>query len=517
MASDYPIIVGVGQITHRAAGLSEASEPIDLMEAAARRAEADAGTSGLLAQVDSVQVVNIISWPSTDPPADLATRIGAGPGERLYTTIGGNTPQWLVNETAERIVQGRVRLALLAGAEAMHSSRLARKRGERLPWPPRGRPQPDIGDARVGSSELEAKHGATMPIRVYPLFENALRAHRSRSLADHQRYLGELGARFAAIARDNPYAWFQDGKSAEEIASVSPGNRMVCYPYPKFMNAIMAVDQGAALLMASESAARELGIPEERWVYLRGCGDANDHWFLSERVNYHSSPAIQVASRRALGMAGVGVDEIAYLDLYSCFPAAVQLGRDALGIAPDDPRPLTVTGGLPYFGGAGNNYTMHAIAAMVERLRQAPERLGLVTALGWFVTKHAVGVYGAKRPEGEWSRTDPGVDQAEVDAMPHPELAAEADGPATIETYTVVYGREGRPELGIVIGRLDDGRRFIANTPPDDGALLDSMTTQEFVGARGAVRHDTSTGTNVFAGEARVRWTRSTKLEQRTG
>jgi acetyl-CoA C-acetyltransferase len=196
-------------------------------------------------------------------------------------------------------------------------------------------------------------------------------------------------------------------------------------------------------------------------------------------------------------MAGVSIDDIAYFDLYSCFPAAVQLGRDALGIEPEDPRPLTVTGGLPYFGGPGNNYTMHSIAQMVEQLREDPERAGLVTGLGWYATKHAVGVYSGRPPSGAWERTDPGVDQSELNRLPRPELTDDADGPATIETYTVIHDRDGQPQRGIVIGRLDDGRRFIANTPGDLG-LLDSITAREFVGERGAVRHDASTNTNMF-------------------
>jgi acetyl-CoA C-acetyltransferase len=272
---------------------------------------------------------------------------------------------------------------------------------------------------------------------------------------------------------------------------------MVGFPYPKFMNAIMEVDQGAALLITSESYARELGIPQDRWVYHVGGGEAIDHWFFTERVNYHSSPAIKVAGRRAFDTAGVSIDDIAYFDLYSCFPCAVQIGRDALGIAPDDTRSLTVTGGLPYFGGAGNNYTTHAIATMVDKLRAEPEKVGLVSGLGWFATKHAIGAYGAKQPEREWSRGDVKADQAEVDAMPHPDVVEEPDGAATVETYTVVYGRDGAPAQGIVIGRLDDSRRFIANTPVDQ-SLFESMVSQEFIGTKGTVRHDASTGTNVF-------------------
>jgi len=497
--TDYPVIVGAGQVTNRARDVREAREPLDLMAEAARLAGDDAGVPGLLARADSVRVVSVLSWPSQDPPADLAARAGAPSGERVYTTIGGNTPQWLVNETAEAIVRGDVRIALLAGGEAMHSLRLARKAGQQPDWPPRGRPKANAGDTRFGVNELEHLHGASQAITVYPLFENALRAHYGRSLDEHQRALGELCGRFAAVAAQHPNAWFQRARSAQELATASSENRMVSFPYPKHMNAIMDVDQSAALVMTSASTARELGVPEDRWVYLHGCGDATEHWYVTERVNYYSSPAIRVAGRRALSMAGVGIEEIAAFDLYSCFPSAVQLSRDALGIAADDPRPLTVTGGLPYFGGPGNNYTMHGIATMAGRLRAQPDELGLVSGLGWWATKHAIGIYGVRRPTKEWSRTDPQVDQAEVDAMPHPGVVAAAEGPATVETYTVSYDREGAPQLGIVIGRLDDGRRFIANVPAEDRALLEAMTAREFVGARGAVRHDAATGINRFS------------------
>jgi acetyl-CoA C-acetyltransferase len=271
---------------------------------------------------------------------------------------------------------------------------------------------------------------------------------------------------------------------------------MVCFPYPKYMNAVMEVDQGAALLLTRESVARELGIAQDRWVYLWGCADVHDLWFVGDRANYYESPAIRIAGRRALSMAGVDVDDVAYFDLYSCFPAAVQYGRDALGIAPDDPRPLSVTGGLPYFGGPANNYVMHAIAAMTERLRSASGKLGLVSGLGWYSTKHAIGVYGRERPSKDWQRTDPAVDQAEVDAMSHPEIAEVADGGATIETYTVAYDRAGEPDQGIVVGRLDGGQRCFAHTG-EDRALAAAMTTREFVGERVTVRHDAATGTNV--------------------
>jgi acetyl-CoA C-acetyltransferase len=496
-STNYPVIVGAGQLTNHPKAIDQTLEPLAMMERVAREAENDAGAPALLEKVDSVQIVNFMSWSYADAPRMLAQRIGAEPNHTVYSSIGGETPQRLVNEAAHAIVNGRIRMALIAGAEALESRRLARKLGAQLPWSQRGTPQRMDGDNRPGFNEVEARYGATMPTRVYPLFENAIRARLGLSIEAHQNRLGELCSRFAAVAANNPYAWFQVEHSPEEIVSVRADNRMVGFPYPKLMNAIIETDQAAALIMTGSRTARELGIPEDRWVYLRGCGDATDKWFVSERLNYHSSPAIRAATQRALGMAGIPLDDVARFDLYSCFPSAVQMGLDALGLRPDDPRPLTVTGGLPYAGGPGNNYVMHSIATMIQHLRESAGEYGLVTGLGWFATKHSAGVYSTRPRDGEWKRTPPTMDQRQVDAMESPPFVEPAEGEATIETYTVVFNRDGEPEQGIVIGRLDNGsgERFFANTPPNRDLML-AMTREEFVGRLGSVR--TEDGRNVF-------------------
>ncbi len=497
---NYPVIVGVGQYVNRSEDLDDAREPVEMMATVARAAEADAGLEGLLARADSLQVVNILGWQYPDAPGMLADRLGARPTHTLYSAVGGETPQRLINDTAQAIAEGRAQVALLAGAEALHARRLARQQDRRLPWPVRGMPKSIVGDTQPGFSEVEARHGATMPTRIYPLFENAIRAHLGLSVDAHRQRLGRLCARLAAVAADNPFAWFPQARTPEEITTVGPDNRMICFPYPKLMNAIIETDQAAAVIMTGSATARRLGIPQDRWVYLWGCGDAFDKWFISERLDYHSSPAIRLAAQRALGMAGIALDSIDGFDFYSCFPSAVQLALDALGLDPDDPRPLTVTGGLPYAGGPGNNYVMHSVAATVERLRQAPDRFAMVTGLGWYATKHSVGIYSGRPPSGPWRRTDPAVDQAQVDAMESPLFVEAAEGPAVVETYTVAFDRDGRPEQGIVIGRLeqDTRARFFANTEPDPD-LLWSMCRQEFVGHRGRVSHDAATGKNAFS------------------
>jgi acetyl-CoA C-acetyltransferase len=483
-----PILIGAGQLTQRGVEPAEAKEPLAMMMEVAQRAAADAGGDArLLEQVDCVAVVNILAWHYNNPPAALAERVGARPAQQLYTTVGGNTPQWLVNETAAQIAAGRVRVALLAGAEAVHTLLRSRRTHTQLQWSTNGTGSPTlVGESRPGTSDQEVNHGLQMPTAVYPLFENALRAHYGHSLDQHRAYLGALCSRLSAVAAANPYAWFPEARNPEDIATVTSQNRLIGFPYPKYMNAIMDVDQAAAVLMTSVAGARALGIHPSRWVYLWGCADAHDLWYVSERVNYYSSPALRVAGEKALAMAGIGIQDIDVFDLYSCFPSAVQIARDMLGIAAHDPRALSVTGGLPYHGGPGNNYVMHAIATMMERLRAAPGTKGLVTGLGWYVTKHAVGIYSATPPDRPWKRDDPSAYQADLDRAPHPALALDPHGRAVIETYTVLHDRDGEPVRGIIIGRLEDGRRFLANAP-DDRGVLQALMEHEGVGRRGRV------------------------------
>jgi len=483
-----PVLIGAGQFTPRDVDLAAAKEPVDMMAAAARQAAVDAGADArLLSHLDSVQVVNMICWQYRNPPRLLAERIGAHPAEALYSTVGGNTPQWLVNTTAARIAAGKVGLALIAGAEAFNTPRRARKAGVELNWTRDNAPPPaTVGDPRMGSSDHEMAHSLQMPTQIYPLFENALRARRGLSIEAHRQRLGELYGRFSAVAAENPYAWFRTARTPAEIATLTAENRMIGFPYPKYMNAIMDVDQAAAILMTSVAGARRLGIDPSRWVYLRGAAHAHDLWFLSERMNYYMSPAIKLCGQTAMAMAGISIKQVDYFDLYSCFPCAVQIAADMLGIPANDPRPLTVTGGLAFAGGPGNNYTTHAIATVLEKVRARPGTIGLITGLGWYVTKHAVGIYSTTPNERPWAREAPRIHQEELDRMPHPELVPHASGRGLIEAYSVLHDRDGQPTVGVVIGRFEDGRRFLANTP-DDRTLLENLMTHEGVGRRGVV------------------------------
>lgn len=410
-----------------------------------------------------------------------------GRGERLYTAIGGNSPQWLVNRSADDLAAGRCQAVLIAGGESLQTLRLAARQRIDLPWARgRGRPQ-TIGDDRQGSHPDEWDYGLQMPVQIYPLFEVALRAHEGRPPEAHRTHLSRLCASLAAVAVTHPQAWFRDGKSAEEIGALTAVNRMIAYPYPKYMTSILDVDQAAAVIMTTVDHARTLGIPQSQWVYVHGGGEANDIWHVKDRVDYYSSPGMAEAFRQALGQAEISPDALTVLDLYSCFPVAPQLAARILGAASDGSRALSVTGGLPYFGGAGNNYALHAIATMVESLRERPDALGLVSALGWYFTKHAVGVYGAQSPDRPWVRGPAAERQRSIDALPRPEFAKEVTGRGSVETYTVLHDRDGMATEAIVIVTCDDGRRTFALAEPS-ADVLTAFEREEMVGAVGVVR-----------------------------
>lgn len=487
-----PVLVGVGQSEQRVAP-TEAREPVALWADAARAADADAG-GGLLARVDVVAAVQIVSWPYPDASAAVARQLGITPRHTVASTVGGNSPQLLVNEMADRIGAGACDVVLIGGAEAMHTRRRARREDRsQLDWiVPDDAPCGDvIGEDKEPSNAVEVAHGAIAPVIVYPLLETALRAAAGRDTASHQAHLGALWSHFAAVSATNPHAWSRVAYTAAEIAVATPDNRMVTAPYTKRMCANIDVDQGAAVLLCSYEAARAAGVPDDKLVFLHAGADAHDHWYVIERPSLARSVAIGAVVHDALGAAGLGVDDVARFDLYSCFPSAVELALGSIGIpgpTGGDDRPLTVTGGLAFAGGPVNNYPTHSIAAMAEALRADPGSVGVTTALGWYATKHSAGVWSTRPPAAGYARVDPKTTQARVDAVPAHPVVDRHDGPATIEATSVPMTREGTGERAIAVVRTPAGARTMAFS--DDGALADAMAREAWEGRSVRLHHD---------------------------
>jgi acetyl-CoA C-acetyltransferase len=492
-----PVLVGAGQVTQRETDPNVALGPMDLTAEACRQAAVDSGAGARLLQSPdtSWRFKSPFGGPK-NPPKSIANRIGAtNAGRLVYTHPGGNMPQWCITQLFQKVTRGEVEAALVCGGEALATQKAAERAKLALDWnEDAGGSYEEWGVAARGWDDIEDRHRMAGAIFAYPLFENGIRGHLKRTIPEHMAACGKLFAHFAAVAAKNPLADRRKGYSAEEIATVSADNPFIGFPYTKLMNSNAFIDQAAAVILTSAAKARQLGIPEKNWVHLHGTADAYDHWFISDRKNFHSSPAMRTVARETFEMAGMSLDDMDFIDLYSCFPSAVEIACMENGIALDDPRGLTVTGGLPYFGGPGNNYVTHSIAEMVSKVRSRPGSKGLVTANGNYVTKQSAGIYSTEPPQNPFKPKDPKTYQAAIDADKGPATVDAPEGKAVIETYTVMHDRKG-PSYAILFARDAAGRRFIANTPEDQGLLRD-MTERDYLGAGGAVT--SRDGRNLF-------------------
>lgn len=484
MNPNTPVIVGISQIQQRTANPMAdpeiGGEPIDMMLDAVRAAATDAGNEKMLGGVDSVRVVRG-KWRYKQPAGYIAEQIGSPGAETFGTPFGGNSVQSAVNKSAMEILAGEKSLIVLTGAENGNTLAKASKLGVELSYKETHTGPYDtmLSEEHPMACEAEMARGIRMPIQMYPIFENAIRYERGETIDQHIQRVSEMWAGFSQVAAGNPGAWIREASDAQAIRTASQKNRMVSFPYPKLMNSNSAVDMSAALIMCSVNKARSLGIPEAKWVYPWSGSEAHDHYFVSARDNLHSSPAIRLAGRKAMELAGLEVDDIDFVDVYSCFPSAVQVAATELGLSFE--KPLTVTGGLTFGGGPLNNYVMHSIARMVELARENPGKVGLITANGGYLTKHAFGIYSSAPPARDFQHGSP---QAEVDALPKRDWLVDHDGEVEIESYTVMY-EKGEPAIGHAACLNADGKRTWANTQDRD--LAREMTQAEFCGRRASI------------------------------
>ena len=459
------------------------------MVVALERAAADSGAATMLETIDEVAAVSSFTWHTNDPALLVAERLGLHVTTRLLS-VGGNTPQKFVNDSARRILAGETRTVALVGAEAMYARLLAKREGRALEWTVQS---DDVASPVAPSNDpapltaSEYGQGLNLPTNIYPLFENARRARLGWTLEEHREHLGRLWSNFAAVAATNPYAWIRDAPSSDVITAPRADNRMVAFPYTKLLMANMPVDMAASLIMTSYEHATSLGVARDRMVFADCGADANDHWLISDRPRLDDSPAMR-AIWNSLTEFGVALDDLGHLDLYSCFPTVVQSACDVLGLDAFDPgRVPTITGGLTFGGGPGNNYVTHSIATMVDALRADPTGRGLVTALGWFCTKHSWGVYAASPPPHGFRWADP---QKVIDQQPRC-ASEQRDGVVTVESYTVTHASDGQPERLIIAARTPDNVRTWCHST--DSIVMAQAERVDLVGRTGNVTSDVFT------------------------
>jgi acetyl-CoA C-acetyltransferase len=475
-----PIIVGAGQHVEREAGTTS---PMGIASAAAKAALAESSSREVTAAIDTIAVVKIFSdstkiWAtefgrSNNPPQSIAANIGANPSHRIYSEVGGNEPQTLLIEFFADLAAGRRQVVLLAGSEAIRNQRIAERNGMQLDWEENfEEPLEDRGFGKFVANDQEIHNGLVMPVYYYQLIEQARRLKRGQDKQDYLAEVGQMLEAFSARASRNPYAQFEGAMSAADILGAEPLTDL----YTKRMIAQDSVNQGAALLLTTVGKARELGIPEHNWVYLHGAAQGMD-LDLSKRDDPSRSEMAERVVDRALDMAGKNASDIKLIDIYSCVPCAVTAISDHLGMEPGGE--LTLTGGLPYFGGPGNSYSMHGLAEMWSRIRQQPSQYALVHANGGVLTKHATGVYSCLPSDTDWSLQDTVIS---TDELARVEQIAEPQG-GTVISYSVNY-HKGEAVQGIALCETEDGRRFCCCTDPGDQDTVREMLNDEPAGRK---------------------------------
>ncbi|MES0875325.1 enoyl-CoA hydratase-related protein [Sinimarinibacterium thermocellulolyticum] len=490
--SRIPVIVGIGEHIDRPQDLAQALEPLALMALALKAADADAGGQ-LLRRIESLDLVGLISWRYRDPVRELCGRLDIQPQAVSNASMGGETPVRLIHEAALRIARGELQCAAIVGGEAMHARINARKRNLTLPWTPL---PPKEEAAQFASSRFEVSPvaqqlGVIDPAHIYPLYENAAQHTWGQSPATALDESARLWARYARVAADNPFAWIREAPSAEQIRTVDANNRLIAWPYPKLMVANPNVNQAAAVILTSLAFARKSGVDERNLVHIWGGASACESEDYLKRDRYDRSAAQAAVLRRATEIVGGSALVFGKLELYSCFPVVPKMALRELALDPDSIEP-TVTGGLTFFGGPLNNYMTHAVCAMVRALRKGPAQPGLLYGQGGYVYKHHTLIIGMQPPPSPLAAEHSVQAQADAARGPAPEVVDRYSGPASIETYTVIYARDGLPLHGIVVLRTPDGRRTMAKVAPDDEAgmaLLTSMGRNP-IGSEGQVRID---------------------------
>ena len=479
-----PVIIGVGQVNDRPVDPDDGLDSLGLMVAALKVAADDAGVP--LADLDSLAIVDQISFHHLGKLCDpLAAAIGASPAINYQSAAPhGDTPVRLLNEAANRIGAGEVKLAAIVGAEALRTA------AGRAAKAASGEDKSYNAIRKVATRRepnYAQLHGLAAPVDVYPLYENATRAAWGQSLAEAQAESAEIWARFSEVAAANDGAWIRKAATPEDILRIDERNRPIAFPYSKLMVANSSVNQGAGFIVASLAEARRRGIAEDRLIYVGMGAAAKEPASILHRDRYDGSVSMETSISRTLDLNGMTAADFDHVELYSCFPCVPKMARRILGWPVE--RPATVFGGLTFGGGPIANYMSHAIVSMVGKLRNEG-RYGFLFANGGFATDNHCIVLG-KDPIAA-ARFPQDFDyqaEAETKRGPVPELVEDYSGPAAIESYTIFYGRDGAPKAGVVVARTPNGARTLAHVDVGDATMLALLTdgTNEPVGTEGRV------------------------------
>ncbi len=488
LPDNRPILVGAAAIQQKTTDLGESREALALMIDAAQQALADSGSSELGKHVQLVSIPKGM-WDYSNPSALVAKAIGA---EHCTSELAnfGILQQTNIGKACLQIEAGEIQAAIVAGGEAKFRALQAQIQGIEVTSTPQTDSEPDrfLQPQAELWSEIEANAGLGMPVGYYALLESAICAERGNDMDSHRDAIADMYARFSEIAAENPDGWLDSPIDAKTIRDAGPKNKMLAHPYAKYHNSQWNVDQACALVLCSAGLARKLGIPEENWVLPLASVESNQMVNVSQRPNLAQSAAASIGGAKALELGSTSIDALDFIELYSCFPAAVNLYINALDLTPN--RDLTVTGAMPFAGGPLNNYFLQSTVKLVQLVRSKPGSKGLATCVSGMFTKQGYGVWQSASDDA--LANDPGFGFADVTEevaaaeVPLPLKAPEA-GDVDIVAATVLY--EGtEPGRAIIVGEYADGTRTVAAST--DAKTIDSILASNPVGDKANIAGD---------------------------
>ena len=469
-----PVLVGIGTATRREENFENALEPMDLMLEAVSAAGADTGSATALSGVQYIAVPRG-RWHYANPSGEIARFIGAASAVKALASVGV-LQQTLIGEACARIARGESHTTLVTGADAGYRLLRAQIAGCEAPE----RKQDDEPDIYLAPKEelrhpAEKRAGLKMPVSLYAMMESAYRARHGWYVSEHRDRLAQLGERFARIAAANPHSWQRKPVEAATIRDAGERNPMQAFPYTRYHCSTWNVDQAAALLFCSAARAEELGIPRHRWVYAAASTESNHMVAVSARADLAACPGAGITGRAALAALDMAADAVDLVELYSCFPIAVEAYAAELGLPLT--RDLTVTGGMPFAGGPYNNYVLQSTARAAELMRQGQGKTALVSSVSGILTKQAFGLWSMAGPPKPFVHADLSAQvAAEIRTL---EVLESFTGPARIVGYTVLHGR-GQAPRAIGLADTPDGRRALVTS--EDAGLVARLQESEFVG-----------------------------------
>jgi acetyl-CoA C-acetyltransferase len=475
-----PVLVGVAAVQQRFEEAGQGLEPCALMAQALQKAEAAAGAPGLLDRADRIEVPKGI-WNYSDPGRLVADTVGAHSAETVLAEIG-ILQQTIINRACNSISEGSANIVLVTGGEAKYRSLRGQISGVEVSDTPQAEVVPDTilqPDAELWSA-VESDAGLGMPVGYYAIMDSALRFRQGLSVDEHRDQMAQMYSDFSEIAAANPDAWSREPVEAGFIRNPSDRNRMLAFPYTKLHNSQWNVDQAAGLIFCSAQVAGELGIPRDKWIFPLAAAESNAMSVVAARKHLDRCYGFHFAGRRVLELAGKSVADIELMELYSCFPQAVRVQLQEIGVPVD--RPLSVTGAMTFAGGPLNNFVLQATVKMAQLLRAAPGQTGLVSCVSGMNTKQACALYSSEPSPGGWQFADVSTDVAAATELC--EVVAGYEGAATIAGYTVLHQGD-TAWRAVVVCDIPGGRRTVAYS--DQPGVIAAMQEEEFCGRTVAI------------------------------